>query len=67
MSAIRQALALAALLGAGLARAAAPAAPVVVRSDDIDRFYRVFDAAHGRPTAEALQAGYLDPGSPGSR
>ncbi|HYP31257.1 MAG TPA: DUF2268 domain-containing putative Zn-dependent protease [Burkholderiaceae bacterium] len=65
MSAIRQALALAALLGAGLARAAAPAAPVVVRSDDIDRFYRVYDAAHGRPTAEALQAGYLDPGSPG--
>ena len=65
MSAIRQALALAALLGAGLARAAAPAAPVVVRSDDIDRFYRVYDAAHGHPTAEQLQAQYLDPGSVG--
>lgn len=65
MSAHRLALVLAALLAAGLARAAAPEAPVAVRSDDVDRFYRVYDEAHGRPTAEALQAGYLDPGSVG--
>jgi len=65
MSAARQALCLAALLAAGLARAGAPAAPVVIRTDDVDRFYRVYDEAHGQPTAEALQAGYLDPGSVG--
>jgi len=32
---------------------------------DADRFAAVFDAAHGKPTAQALQKGYLDPGSRG--
>lgn len=40
---------------------AAPA--VVMRTDDVDRFYRVYDAAQGYPTATQLQSGYLDPGS----
>ena len=53
------------LLVAAMARAADAAPPVVVRTEDIDRFYRVYDAAHGQPSAEALQAGYLDPGSVG--
>ena len=65
MSTIRHAIVLATLLLAGLARAAAPDAPVVVHTDDVDRFYRVYDEAHGHPTAQALQAGYLDPGSVG--
>ena len=33
------------------------------RTDDVDRFYEVYDAAHGQPTAAQLQSGYLDPGS----
>lgn len=34
-----------------------------VRTDDVTRFFQVFDAADGRPDAEALQRGYLDAGS----
>jgi hypothetical protein len=54
------------LLGAtGLLLAAfAKAAPaVVVRTDDVERFYRLYDATHGHPTAAELQSQYLDPGS----
>lgn len=39
------------------------AAQVEVRTSDVDRFYRVYDAAHGTPTAAELQVGYLDAGS----
>ncbi len=48
--------------------AAAPvdkAAEPVIETTDVDRFYKVYDAADGRPTAEALQHDYLDPGSDG--
>lgn len=48
---------------AGMA-AAAPAGPVIDTSD-VARFYRVYDAAAGHPTAEDLQHLYLDPGSDG--
>ena len=42
----------------------ADAKPLVeIRTSDVDLFYRVFDAAHGRPTAEALQHDYIDGGS----
>src|SRR5690606_33722826 len=34
-----------------------------VRTDDVARFFQVFDAADGTPDAEALQRGYLDSGS----
>lgn len=34
-----------------------------VRTDDVARFFQVFDAADGRPDADALQRGYLDAGS----
>lgn len=57
----RQAAAVLGLICAALAHAASP--PVAIRTDDVDRFYRVYDAAHGLPTAQALQAGYLAPGS----
>jgi len=51
----------AALLAAGLAHAAAPAPDV--RTDDVERFYRVYDGAHGHPGAGELQASYFDAGS----
>jgi hypothetical protein len=50
----------AALVASSLAQAA-PA--VVFRTDDVERFYRLYDATHGHPTAAQLQAQYLDPGS----
>ncbi len=37
----------------------------IIQIDDAVRFYRVYDAAQGHPTAEALQKDYLDAGSPG--
>jgi hypothetical protein len=37
----------------------------VIETGDVDRFYKIYDAAAGRPTAEALQHDYLDPGSDG--
>lgn len=39
----------------------------VIRTDDVDRFFRIYDAAGGRPTAEQLQRDYLDQGSDGLR
>lgn len=37
----------------------------IVQTEDVDLFYRVYDAADGRPTAEQLQRKYLDQGSDG--
>ena len=37
----------------------------VIETSDVDRFYKVYDAAGGRPTAEALQHDYIDLGSDG--
>jgi hypothetical protein len=59
----RHAVVAAALAGAALAHGADARPPVDVRTDDVDRFYRVYDSAHGQPTAEQLQSQYLDPGS----
>jgi len=47
-----------------------PAAPLVsagpvIHIGDVARFYKVYDAAHGHPTAQELQREYIDPGSPG--
>lgn len=47
---------------AGPARGAAAATVVI---EDVERFYRIYDAADGRPTAEQLQRDYLDAGSEG--
>lgn len=41
-----------------------PAAPAIV-TRDVDRFYAVYDAAGGVPTAQRLQHDYLDQGSNG--
>src|SRR6202035_4164846 len=43
----------------------APRDSPVIRIEDVARFYKVYDAAHGYPTAEKLQSDYIDPGSPG--
>lgn len=39
----------------------------IVQTEDVDLFYRVYDKADGRPTAEQLQHEYLDQGSEGLR
>lgn len=43
----------------------ANAAGPTIYIEDVTRFYEVYDAAHGHPTAEELQRHYLDPGSAG--
>ncbi len=45
----------------------ADALTVTVEAADADRFAAIFDRTGGRPTAEQLQHGYLDPGSYGVR
>ena len=63
-------LGLPAFLPASTAAQAARAAddgastPMVV-VDDVTRFYRIYDAAGGHPTADQLQRDYLDAGSEG--
>lgn len=57
-------LALAGLHGRSLEAAQALGAPVI-ETGDVDRFYRLYDATHGKPTAEQLQHDYLDAGSDG--
>ncbi len=37
----------------------------IIQIDDVARFYRVYDAAGGHPSADQLQHDYLDPGSEG--
>jgi hypothetical protein len=36
-----------------------------IQTSDVERFYAVYDAAGGHPTAEQLQRDYIDPGSDG--
>jgi hypothetical protein len=38
-----------------------------VRTADVDLFYKIYEAAHGAPTAEDLQKNYIDGGSDGVR
>ncbi len=47
------------------AKAADTAAGPVIQTEDVDRFYKVYEAAGGHPTADQLQRDYLDPGSEG--
>ena len=59
----RALLTAAVMVGSTLAHAGVSEPAVVIRTDDVDRFFRVYDSAHGHPTAAQLQAQYLDPGS----
>ncbi len=45
---------------------ATPARSATIEVDDVYRFYAIYDAAGGRPTADQLQR-YIDTGSPGLR
>jgi hypothetical protein len=56
------ALAYASMCGAALC---APDAGIEIQTADVTRFYKVYDAAGGHPTAEQLQHDYLDPGTEG--
>lgn len=53
--------AVSAMAGGASARPDGP----VIEIDDVGRFYKIYDAAGGHPTAEQLQRDYLDPGSDG--
>lgn len=44
-----------------------PSAAIEIQTEDVARFYKVYDAAGGRPTAEQLQRDYIDPGTDGLR
>ncbi len=45
--------------------ASATAAGPVIETQDVERFYKLYDATGGHPTADQLQHDYLDPGSEG--
>lgn len=47
--------------------AGAPGGAIEVETSDVARFYRVYEAAGGHPTAAQIQRGYLDVGSRGLR
>lgn len=62
------------ILTAGLAAATALASPgwtqatqAALDTADVELFYRLYDETGGRPSAEQLQARYIDAGSPGLR
>ena len=56
----------AALAGTAFRAASIPSQPrPVIQIEDVARFYRLYDAAGGHPTADQLQRDYLDPGSDG--
>jgi hypothetical protein len=42
-----------------------PAAGPTIHIEDVELFYKVYDAAGGNPSADQLQRDYLDPGSDG--
>lgn len=54
-----------ALVGASAAVAGPKTSGVEVQTEDVTRFFKVYDAAGGRPTAAQLQHDYLDPGTAG--
>jgi hypothetical protein len=55
-------------LSFGLCGGVFAAAPLAeIRTSDVDLFYGVYAAAHGAPSAEALQKGYIDAGTDGVR
>jgi hypothetical protein len=62
---VATAFVLAAIPNAARSAASHAAAGPVIHIEDVARFYRIYDAAHGHPTADQLQHDYLDPGSDG--
>lgn len=64
---MRKLLAIAGLVVAASSQAAGDPFAARVRYDDVDRFYAVYDAAGGRPSADQLRRGYIEAGSAGVR
>lgn len=60
-------LVLMALLGVVVAVAQQPngVSAIAIHTDDVDRFFRVYEANGGRPTGKQLQREYLDQGTSG--
>ena len=58
---------MAALLSAWVCVTAGAAEAPKVQTEDVERFYRIYEAAGGKPTAEQLQRDYLDVGTDGLR
>jgi hypothetical protein len=52
-------------LAASASAAGDATARPVIQTADVARFYKVYEAVRGHPTAEQLQADYIEPGSPG--
>jgi hypothetical protein len=48
-----------------VAALSAPADGIEIQTEDVTRFYKVYDAAGGHPTVEQLQHDYVDPGTEG--
>jgi hypothetical protein len=44
-----------------------PSAAIEIQTEDVTRFYNIYEATNGHPTAEQIQRDYLDPGTPGLR
>ena len=40
-------------------------AAIEIRTEDVTRFYEIYDRTNGRPTAAQLQSSYVEPGSEG--
>jgi hypothetical protein len=43
------------------------AASIEIQTEDVDRFYQLYESAGGRPSAEQIQRDYLDKGTAGLR
>jgi hypothetical protein len=56
-----------ALLSAWVCVTAGAAEAPKVQTEDVERFYKIYEAAGGKPTAEQLQRDYLDVGTDGLR
>ena len=49
----------------GMAALVAAQSGPMISIDDVERFYRVYDAAQGHPTTDQIQRDYLDRGTEG--
>ena len=58
---------MAALLSAWVCVTAGAAEAPKVQTEDVERFYKIYEAAGGKPTAEQLQRDYIDVGTDGLR
>jgi hypothetical protein len=61
-------IAIACLMGAmSCVARSAPSAAIEIQTEDVTRFYRIYEAARAHPSAEQLQHDYIDLGTAGLR